>query len=648
MQKKITILLLSLLLVVKLFAQANCNEKALRISYLQARKNQYLLAINTLTQSLLQHPKCADTWDKLAELYYRTNQLEKAFDAVGQCIKTNENDGMNAMYGLRKVMQSYEENEQANQLLKYVINKISLKEKNRNDLLRLCATYDKQKSMQLNAVVGLPKNLGNHINTSLNQTFPSLTLDANTLVFTSNVNALNEDFMISTYDTCLGWSKAINMGYPPNTGGPERSARISADGYYLFFTRCDNRSENGYDGGGCDIIFCFKENDSTWSSPQKFGATINTPDYEGEPCISSDNKTMYFVSDRAGGYGGKDIWKSKFEKGYWQVPINLGAQINTAGNETSPFIHPDNETFYFISDKHNPIGGSDAYTCKQKGDTTFTASINLGYPINTIENENSITVCADGKFGMIARTEKGEKKQIDIYQFDTYKAIEPKKTHCIKGKIIDKKSKMYLTKFRMHLYDSTMQLLKTFSSNEGDASFAFPILHGHLYYLKVDEDADYLPFTATLDLKNNQLPANIMLPILLKKPYLIDTLYSYKITSILQVDTNIGWMKNEYQHWKKYVTDSISIHTQFTYHCYIDSSFLHQYCISDSGYLDYLKYVDSMLAIQKKTFDGYVNWYKNYYKWIGFSENNIFIKTQTIEATENKLYSIDTQVIEIY
>jgi hypothetical protein len=636
------------MLVLNVFAQSNCNEKALRISYLQARKDQYLPAIKTLEESLITNTKCADAMDRLAELYYRTNQRDAYLQAILRCINTNEEKGMSALFGLEKVMQSYQEKEESVLMMKYVYAKANLSEKNRKNIETVCMQYDKQKALEKNTVVDDVKNLGSVINTKLNQTFPSLTLDANTLVFTSNVNTLNEDFMISTYDTCTGWKLAENIGYPPNTSNPERSARISADGYYLFFTRCDMHSENGYDGGGCDIIYCYRENDSTWSSPQRFGATINSPDYEGEPCISSDNKIMYFVSDRAGGYGGKDIWKSKFEKGYWQVPINLGAQINTAGNETSPFIHPDNETFYFISNGHEGIGGSDAWMSKQKGDTTFTIPINLGYPINTNVDENSICISANGKFGLIARASVPEKNNIDIFQFNTYPAIRAKETHCIKGKIFDKKTKNGLTKYRMHLYDSAMNLLKTFSSNEGDASFAFPLLHGDKYILKVNEDELYNLFITTIDLQKPNLPANIDLPIRMKQMNELDTIYTYKINSQLEVDTNLCFIKNKMSSWKMYEEDSLQIQIVIQQNDYIDTSMCDKVCFSDAGKIEFDHYIDSMRTVRQNELITYFTWYQKYLQWAGFAKNEIIMKIEKVYWKAEKLYTIDASIIEKY
>ena len=168
--------------------------------------------------------------------------------------------------------------------------------------------------------------------------FPWISHDQRTLYFTRRMNNTDEDFFTTSVDSCGGWFTGTNMGSPPNTLNQESAQMISADGHYLFFMQCENRSINGWGQGGCDLYMAYRA-DSVWSVPQSFGATINTPGYEGMPCLSVDNRDLYFVSDRAGGFGGLDIWIAKFRNGLWQQPVNAGSQINTAGNETAPFLH---------------------------------------------------------------------------------------------------------------------------------------------------------------------------------------------------------------------------------------------------------------------------------------------------------------------
>lgn len=648
MQKILFILLLHIAWLGNCIAQTKCSEAITKESNLFIKKKEPLKAIYLLESSIKKYPNCAASYEKLAELYYTTKQVNKAIDAVKNCLQINTATGTNAFYSLQNVMQTNHDEEGYTALLQQIAKVPSLPTANKQWIESEKQNLQIKQQLKNSPTTNFPINLGSQFNTKYNQTFPSLTLDANTMVFTSVINGLNEDFMVSYYDTCNGWSKAENLGYPPNTGSPERSARISADGYYLFFTRCDTRSENGYDGGGCDIIFCYKMNDGNWSSPQKFGATINSPDYEGEPCISSDNKTMYFVSDRKGGYGGKDIWKSKFSGGFWQAPVNCGANINTAGNETSPFIHPDNETFYFVSDGHKGMGGTDFYMSKWKGDTNYSNPINLGYPINTEGNENSISVSANGKFGIIATQNTSDKNNLDLFQFQTYPAIRPINTHCIKGRVYDKKLNAGLNGYEVQLLDTNRNLVKTIKSNDGDATFAFAMLGNQFYTVIVNENDGSKEFTTTIDLRKPNMPTNIWLPIPLKIQGQKDTLYSFSFHHNSWQDTSQGYMKAMYPQWTRYPDDSVHFEAIIVHNIYIDTSFTRTVCFSDSGYADYLNYVNAILAAKRLEFKTYFEWYKKYLLYIGFPEENIHLYFEEAAWKDDRLYAIDLNVIEHY
>jgi hypothetical protein len=123
------------------------------------------------------------------------------------------------------------------------------------------------------------RNLGTSINTPQPEMYPCISADTETIYFTRRMNGIDEDFYKAQLDSCGGWLYARNLGTPPNTSAQEASQMISADGHYLFFMRCETRSENGWANGGCDLFMAYTA-DSTWSIPQSFGATINTPGCE--------------------------------------------------------------------------------------------------------------------------------------------------------------------------------------------------------------------------------------------------------------------------------------------------------------------------------------------------------------------------------
>lgn len=314
-------------------------------------------------------------------------------------------------------------------------------------------------------------NLGIRINSNYPELFPSLSADRNTLYLTRRVNGRNEDFFLSHPDSCGGWLTARNMGYPPNTAAQESAHTVSADDHYLFFMRSDNRSENGWGRGGCDLYLAYRVSpDSAWSVPESFGATINTPAFEGMPSLSPDITDLYFASDRPGGYGGMDIWVSHFSFGLWQLPKNLGPEINTPGNETAPFICTDNKTLFFASDAHPGLGGSDLFMSRKIQDTLWTTPKNLGFPINSTFDENSMYVSPDGTETYFASDRNKVAGDLDIYQATLPGSFAPEPTVFVLCYIYDSITKDVASYGSITLYDSLGNELAMYHSNRGDGS----------------------------------------------------------------------------------------------------------------------------------------------------------------------------------
>ena len=159
-----------------------------------------------------------------------------------------------------------------------------------------------------------PVNIGSAINTKDDEYWPSITADGQTLMFTRQVNSVNnsssfeqaqEDFYLS-YFSDNSWQKAINAGAPLNTRQNEGAQTLSSNGNYMYFTACDRPGGLG----SCDIYFSAL-NDGKWSEPSNLRSPVNTSFWESQPSISADGKTLFFSSNRPGGFGGKDLWYSK-------------------------------------------------------------------------------------------------------------------------------------------------------------------------------------------------------------------------------------------------------------------------------------------------------------------------------------------------
>lgn len=273
-----------------------------------------------------------------------------------------------------------------------------------------------------------PENLGKGVNSQNNEYLPAITADGQTLVFTRRVprratttanTPEEEDFYESRWQGDH-WGKATRMGEPLNSNDNEGAQCISRDGRILIFTACGRP-----DGGGrCDLYLCTRHDDR-WTKPRNMGPDINTAGWESQPSLSYDGRTLYFVSDRRGGYGGSDLWSSTLVDGKWSTPKNLGPAINTAGDESSPFVHFDNRTLYFASTGHVGMGGSDIFIARRQDDGSWGTPENLGYPINTLGDESSLVVSADGATAYFSSDKLGGEGQQDIYSFPLPPALQP-------------------------------------------------------------------------------------------------------------------------------------------------------------------------------------------------------------------------------
>lgn len=282
-----------------------------------------------------------------------------------------------------------------------------------------------------------PRNLGDSINTTALEYFPSLTIDGKKLIFTRRLN--NKE---SFYESDLKdgkWQGAFPLNGKINS--PEYNVgaqNISQDGEWLIFTGCN--FPRGF--GSCDLYLSYLTKNG-WSEPQNLGRNVNSEFWESTPSLSPDKRDLYFSSNRIGGYGGKDIWVChRSDKGYWSEPENLGPDINTPGDESTPFIHADNETLYFNSTGLPGYSEKpDLFVTRKLRDGKWSTPENLGYPINTIDDEGSMIVDADGKTAYYSSDRSDTKGGLDIYTFELRKDLRPLKTLWVKGKVYDKNTK---------------------------------------------------------------------------------------------------------------------------------------------------------------------------------------------------------------
>jgi outer membrane protein OmpA-like peptidoglycan-associated protein len=247
------------------------------------------------------------------------------------------------------------------------------------------------------------------------------------------------------------FSRGEAMPAPFNTFGNQGGATINALNDEIFITICNNLTlPSGIVYNNCDIYHSRLVYDE-WTPLEKLqGDDINRDDtWESQPSVSADGQTLYFVSDRPGGYGGSDIYAvHKNPDGTWGRPVNLGPRVNTPGHEKTPFIHTDSQTLYFsssdligdndsVSFGHKGLGGYDIFFTRMQDNGSWSRPVNLGYPINSTGDDLSFFVSTDGTTGYYSSNKIEGSGGYDLFAFDLYPEARPQKVLFIKGEVTD-------------------------------------------------------------------------------------------------------------------------------------------------------------------------------------------------------------------
>lgn len=366
-----------------------------------------------------------------------------------------------------------------------------------------------------------PVNMGAGVNTGYNEYFPSITADGKQFLFTRELKEgdkiRQEDFYISSTDG-KKWQTAIPMTVV-NTPGNEGAPSISADGTYMFFASCMEMSgdygspdRKGY--GSCDIFYSQKVN-GKWTKPVNVGPPVNTSNWETQPSFSSDGKTLYFVRGliSRGDIKEQDIYTSTIgPDGRFTPPVKLSDNVNTDEQEESVFIHPDNQTLYFSSAGHPGMGGLDIFMSRRQSDGSWGKAVNLGYPINTFKDENSLLVDPSGKLAYFASNRDGGFGSLDVYQFEMPDDIRPEKLTYVKGKVYNAKTKEPL-EAKFELFDLETQQNVTESYSDKSGQFLVTLTNNKNYIVNVARDG-FLFYSDNFSLKGK--------PTDFDKPFLLD------------------------------------------------------------------------------------------------------------------------------
>ncbi len=273
-----------------------------------------------------------------------------------------------------------------------------------------------------------------------------------------------------------------------NTKYHEGPCTFSRDLRVMYFTRnnfIDNKAEKSSDDIIKLKIYISEKTDLGWSEPIEF--PYNNDEYSvGHPSLSIDGNTLYFVSDMPGGYGGTDLWKCMAENGQWSKPINLGALINTEGDEMFPFIHTDG-TLYYASDGLLGLGGLDIFECTV-AEEGFNTPENLKAPVNSPRDDFGFIVNNEKTEGYLSSNRKNGKGDDDIYHFYMKEVIPL----TLSGIVVNADDEMKpLTGARVRLIDAYNKVLVTEKMDETGA-FKFDLDPEHCgYKIQVDNGSGW-------------------------------------------------------------------------------------------------------------------------------------------------------------
>ncbi|MCB0794898.1 MAG: PD40 domain-containing protein [Flavobacteriales bacterium] len=320
-------------------------------------------------------------------------------------------------------------------------------------------------------------NVGAVINSDLPDFGPVISVDGNALFFTtrrvhgdsSNYGIFDdkaglphESIYVSYKDREGNWQtpELLNIN---EVGNHLATINVSADGQTLFIYRSDEGDGNIYES---------KLVGELWSDPVLMGSDINTKSWETHGALTADGNTFYFVSDRSGGFGGRDLYRVvRLPNGEWSKAQNLGNVVNTKFDEDGAFIHPNGRTLYFSSKGHNSMGGFDVFQSELQEDGTWTPPVNIGYPLNTPDDEVFFVTTADGRRGYFSSDKIGGYGEKDIYFVDLPMEMEAEGLTVLKGFIIPPPGTSLPPSTVLYVTDKESGEVKTYKPRQRDGVY---------------------------------------------------------------------------------------------------------------------------------------------------------------------------------
>ncbi len=508
------ILVLMLFSTVSACAQSKKSLKHFEKARNAIREDNIEDALKYLDKINKKDPDFANAWILKGDIYRSVERYNDAIENYKSALKTGK-----AHYILFNLGEVSFLNQQYDESIKYMEQYLQLNRaapRAQDKAERLIRSSEFARVAIKNPFPFSPKNLGEAINDEGHQYFPSISADGRHLVFTERKvkgPRQDEDFYESFLDENEEWLPKKRLIGRLNTSQNEGAQSLSADGNTLYFAGCQR--PDGY--GSCDIYVAFKHQNGEWSEPQNLGENINTGAWESMPSISPDGHTLYFVR-------GKDMrasvmtimYSEKRKDGTWTKAKPIPGKVNTPYRETTPFIYFDNQRLYFASDGHPGFGDLDFFVSERQADGSWGSPKNLGYPVNTSNEESSLVLSPDGRTGFFASEREDGYGGLDIYQFDVPQPHRGNPVAFVEGTVRDLKSKQPVSNAQLEVIDinSNDTVWKLNSDNNGNFFIILPAQRD--YALSVDKER-YLFHSENFSLESEGADAPRKLPVDLHK-----------------------------------------------------------------------------------------------------------------------------------
>lgn len=485
---------------------SSANKKALahydKAQFMLSRK-MYVEAIPELESAIKKDPKFYEAYVSLGSVHKMLRSYQLAKEYLSKAIEIQpKNDGNYGLYFAIGEINFRESDYEGAE--KYMNGFLSFKnapapqKEYAKKVIENCEFAKEQlkKPLKIDA-----KPLPAPLNQFPLQYFPSMTADGNTLVFTAlkSFSSQDDENLFVSNLSEKGWSVPVSISNNINTNNNEGTASISGDGKTLVFTACGRRDSKG----SCDLYVSYKIGEE-WSVPVNMGSPINSPEWDTHPSLSADGRMLFFTSNRRGGFGREDIYMStKDEKGNWTIPQNLGKNINTSESEIGPFIHANGKTLFFSSNGWLGMGGQDLFYTNLS-DTGWSTPVNLGYPLNTSNDESGVLIRADMKKGYYSASKRQNGKDASsiLYEFSVPEDLKKmSQVTLTKGMVTDAETQNPL-KAKIELIDlSKNKVVSIVESDEKNGSYVLVLTEGSEYAIYVSAEG-YLFKSLTFNYSN--------------------------------------------------------------------------------------------------------------------------------------------------